>query len=141
MSIAVEAARPIPLARELSLRRLMERRDPPSEELKLGHAVPQMLMVVLVAVLYAAIAPLIRLLYISGSRTVYRKHLLLVYTKTSEGGGAALFPRSRTSRRWLAPVWQSFQLALLFIPGVIRQDGRARRRLAPGAWRWCPCPS
>ena len=51
--------RPIPLARELSLRRLMERRDPPSEELKLGHAVPQMLMVVLVAVLYAAIAPLI----------------------------------------------------------------------------------
>ena len=28
VSIAVEAARPIPLARELSLRRLMERRDP-----------------------------------------------------------------------------------------------------------------
>jgi hypothetical protein len=95
VSIAVEAARPIPLARELSLRRLMERRDPPSEELKLGHAVPQMLMVVLVAVLYAAIAPLILVpasLYFWLAEPIYRKHLLLVYTKTSEGGGAALFP-------------------------------------------------
>lgn len=95
VSLAVEAARPVPLAQHLSLRNLNVRNDPRSEQLKLGHVVPQILMVVLVAVLYAAIAPLILVpaaVYFWLAEPVYRKQLLLVYTKRSEGGGAALFP-------------------------------------------------
>ena len=74
------------------------------------------LMVVLVAVLYAAIAPLILVpasLYFWLAEPVYRKHLLLVYTKTSEGGGAALFPALAYFSALslgigqLAPVWKS----------------------------------
>ena len=140
VSIAVEAARPIPLAREMSLRRLMERRDPIKEELKLGHAVPQMLMVVLVAVLYAAIAPLILVpasLYFWLAEPVYRKHLLLVYTKTSEGGGAALFPALAYFSALSLGIGQLALFSYLALSDKTVEHGDAWRQALP----WCPCPS
>ena len=62
-------------------------------EFKYGHVVPQILMVVLVASLYAAIAPLMLVpaaLYFLGAEVVYARNFMLVYVRRYESGGENL---------------------------------------------------
>ena len=126
----------------------MERRDPPSEELKLGHAVPQMLMVVLVAVLYAAIAPLILVpaaIYFCRGAGLPEAFTISIY-KNERGRRRGVVSRAaaRTSALSLG-IGQlalfSYNLTHWLISAryrAERQDGRARRRLAPGPCRRAP---
>ena len=118
VSNGLELARVWPLVLDVShardLLRLLQRSDqvlddddgdgdappPPPDienapEFKYGHVVPQILMVVLVACLYAAIAPLI---LVPAALTFYllelvlTRNFLLVYVRRYESGGASVWP-------------------------------------------------
>ena len=116
VSIAVEAARPIPGTGAGVCGAFVERRDPPSEELKLGHAVPQMLMVVLVAVLYAAIAPLIFgasfSIFLARGARLPEAFTISIYKNDGRRRRRGVVSRARVllgavARDRMAPVWQS----------------------------------
>lgn len=105
LSPGLELARAWPLIVDVSrARALLERlrggggadaRDvSAAPEFKYGHAVPQLLTVVLVACLYAAIAPLVLLPATAAfwaGEVVLARNFLLVYVRRYESGGAAVF--------------------------------------------------
>jgi len=100
-STTVELARPWPLVLDLRPGVLLARRPADAAdverapEFKYGHVVPQLLMVSMVAALYAAIAPLVLVpafVFFLLAEQVYRRNFLLVYVRRYESGGRSVFP-------------------------------------------------
>ena len=101
-STAFELARPHQLALDVSRvnalinRSNRQRGEPPGyTEFKYGHIVPQILMVVLVVSIYAAIAPLLLpfgFVFFFLAELIYARNFLLVYVRRYESGGDFLWP-------------------------------------------------
>lgn len=102
LSTALELSKPHQIFLDVSrvnalINRSNERRgEPPGyTEFKYGHVVPQILMVVLVASIYAAIAPLLlpfAWLFFFLAELFYSRNFLLVYVRRYESGGDFLVP-------------------------------------------------
>ena len=107
LSTALELSKPHQIFLDVSrvnalINRSNERRgEPPGyTEFKYGHVVPQILMVVLVASIYAAIAPLLlpfAWLFFFLAELFYSRNFLLVYVRRYESGGDFLSPTCSSS--------------------------------------------